>query len=804
MTGKPAALLIPKCDARRCLQLVRLCLVVFLCSSSSAFSSAIKSVALGPIAAVRGDLVSLSVDPVDQSSTIEWWVAGEIVCQKSQCDVDTSRFTPGEYSYYVVVRNSVGIEIAEVRVSAETAPPLYKPKTVNADRVGPNKKSTFVANGQWLIIPRLGLVGASRKSTSNKTAAIHFAEKPVNGRKYRVGVGGSAILRRVGHLEEWILAENSFFMIDDDGVSLLSGSGIWRKLKLADQSVSRSKIYGVNLGASDDQVIVASPTENGKAAVSAEIKNLQGPDVKAVCAGEREILLPSKGKLQLEKSIVCNIGNSTPKDVTESLVSEAFPSWTNKREDVPADRWRAENEKLRLLGPIEKGLDGYVNQAFERGICSDVLDLTGQGGSIEGDVLMKRARCQLVFGLRDDALRNFKSLESAGFDPPLTALMLARIYNQMNDSSKSNDWYKTAYARGYADRSGLSREAVDVARDAGLTRSQLAWLDSVALNEDQTEKLPEAQRMAVTFRKTRPKGAELSLGIFMDTQAIPVNSKEIGSMPNNMRASRGAVGALEGAWWQTMQLTERNGLVARGQHVVRAPTGEKQPPYTISKHDLKIGFISEVGRSDVGDPSARWLLQPSIVMGTGTLGSSRARDRYGWEFDISYVSQRTYSLTLMSDKYLDPNPSDLKDIDIDLYRYTVPGDFSHLDFMLRGKILESGATVSWWVALDYGSVDYRANSLSLLDHDLLRIEFESSLRLSRSMTAQIRSSYEQLTYKQASASSSQSGVQADVSWRFIPLWSGSASVAYEMRDVSNDAVGSWNRLIYGVSVLTDL
>jgi hypothetical protein len=804
MTGNPASLLISQRDAHRYLQIGLLALVLSSFWSLPAFSSAIKTVTLGPISAVRGDVVALSVDPVDQSSVIEWWVGGDIVCQKAQCEVDTTDFTPGEYAYHVVVRNSAGIEIAEVRVSSEAAPPLYKPKTITSERVGPNKKRTFVANGEWLLIPRFGLVGASRKSTSNKTVATDFAEKPVNGRKYRVGLGGSAILRRVGYFEEWILAENSFFMIDGDGVSLLSGSGVWRKLKLREPAVSKSKIYGVIVEAKDDQVIVARPAQQGKSGVRAEIRNLQGPDVNAMCAGDRQLLLPAQSKLQLEKSIICKIEGPTSKDLSSSAVSEAFPSWTNRREVVVADRWRAENEKLRLMGPIDKRLNEYVNQAFDSGTCSDVLDFTGSVSALEDDALMKRAQCQLAFGLLDDSLKNFKSLESAGFDPPLTALMLARAYHQLNDISEALDWYKKAYARGYTDRAGLSREAVNAARDAGLTRSQLAWLDSVALNEDKTEKLPEAQKTAGAFRKNRPKGAELGVGIFMDTQAVPINAKKIDSMPNNMPASRGAVGALQGAWWQTIRLTAQNSLTARGHHSVRWPTAEKQPPYTISKHDLKIGFMSEVGPTDTGDPGGRWLLQPSIIIGTGTLGASRARDRYGWEFDVSYVSERSYSFTLMSDKYLDPNPADLKDVDIDLYRYTVPADFSHLDFILRAKILTPGETFSWWIALYYGSVDYRARSLAGLDHDLVRIEFNSSLRLSRSVTVQVHPRYEQLNSKKLSSNTSEMSVETVTSWRFMPLWSGGASVAYEVRDISDDTVGSWNRLIYGLSVLTDL
>jgi hypothetical protein len=219
---------------------------------------------------------------------------------------------------------------------------------------------------------------------------------------------------------------------------------------------------------------------------------------------------------------------------------------------------------------------------------------------------------------------------------------------------------------------------------------------------------------------------------------------------------------------------------------------------------VKIEFISELGHSDLGGASGRWLLQPAALIGTGTLGASRARERYGWEFDLSYAGERNYSFTLMSDKYLDPNPDGLKDVDIDLYRYTGPGDFSHIDFIFRGKILESGDVFSWSTALYFGSVDYRISSMSSLDHDLLRIEFDSSLKLSRSVTIQVSPRYEQLNYKESSKNSSEIGLEAETIWRFIPLWSGSASVAYEVRDVVDDVVGSWNRLIYGLSISTDL
>jgi hypothetical protein len=134
----------------------------------------------------------------------------------------------------------------------------------------------------------------------------------------------------------------------------------------------------------------------------------------------------------------------------------------------------------------------------------------------------------------------------------------------------------------------------------------------------------------------------------------------------------------------------------------------------------------------------------------------------------------------------------------------VPADFSHLDFILRAKILTPGETSSWWIALYYGSVDYRSRSLAGLDHDLVRIEFDSSFRLSRSVTVQVHPRYEQLNSKTRSTTVSELSVETMTSWRFMPLWSGGASVAYEVRNISNDTVGSWRRLIYGLSLLTDL
>ena len=772
----------------------------------SAHAAAIRSVTQGPVFAVRGDSVVLAVEPSSPDAKVEWWFAEDVICESLRCEFDTSEFTPGEYIYHIVVRDKLGLEVAEVSISTEKAPPLYKPKKLTDVRVGPNKMANFIENGKWLMMPQKGFISTQRKVSPKKTSVINFAEKPIDGRRYRVSHDGLVLLRRVGHQESWIILGGGSFKFEQEKVSLVSGIGVWRKSRVMASPSQGAKVFGVDVETQADQVIVATSNVEDEGLTQKQIRNLQGPAVQVRCPGDRKLELQEKSQIDISESIKCSLSTPDAWSNIEQVLVKSFPWWAMNGDKTEMDRWRMEAETSDLFAKGDNVTDSQIKNAFDAGRCADVLDLVSRFATPSGDATFSRARCQLTFGMRKEALKSLNLLELQKFNPPITAFLMARVYHQSGQFQSALKWYELAHERRYEDRPNLARYAVEAARELGQSRTKLAWLDTVALTENDPQKIPVALQNVSLWRHDRPTGAVLEFGGLMDSQAVPVNSKEVSSMPNKMKASRALVAAFDGTWWSNYVLAKNATLLVSGGHIMRFPTGVRQSAFTVGKHDLRLGLAVDARKpsSEQANWARGWLVQPGVVLGVGMLGSYRVRERFGWEIKLSYSHDKNYSVTFMSDKYLDPAPGGVDIVDIDLQRFTAPGDFSHVDNVIRGEITGASGQYGWTATVDYGRVDYRLPESIGFDHNLSRVMLAASYRVSPAMLLEISPKYTARSYYEAGADESCLELESSIGWRPVPLWMGKFLLTYENRRVSNDPTSSWKRYIYGVSALTDL
>lgn len=779
--------------------------IVLLSFTDRLFASTIKNVVLGPLEVIRGDAVVLSVEPTVSPSTVEWWTHGELVCQTTQCVVDTNRMSPGEYLYHVVVKQDKGLEIAEISILVAKAPPLYKVKKIDSLRMGPNQRNTFVELGQWVIIPRGGLVHSQKKQGQKKSSVVNFIEAASKGVRYRVGHGGTAIVRRVGFLEEWIILGDASFRADDDGLELLSGPGIWRKYESNESRISIAKIFGLSLKSSGSQLILAGALAHSSGTSQMQILNIEGQSVDVDCPEGLKVQIPMKGRLDLQESIHCKISMIDESDNIEEIMTTAFPWWGELHSELPIDRWRVEADHFGLFFAADKLTENQVSESFEGGRCSDVLELSSRFQDLSSNAFFLRTRCQLALGLKTQALKNLHILESRRVDPALVAYLLGRGYHQKKKLDQALYWYQQAKDRRYSNLAELSRYAVHAAQGLGLSIEQLAWLDSAVLSEvDPVKRSSDFENQRV-WRQVRPVGASLEFGLYADSQAVPANSKVIDEMPNETKTSRGLLINMEGDWWANQNVADAAGFFLGGQHKLRLPMGENQTAFAIAEHDLTLGlFFDErpLGAQN-GIRKQSWVLRPAAIIGTATLGTFRVRERLGWEILASYVNEFTYSFTLQSNKYLDPAPGGVDIVDTKLYRLAGPGDFSFIDYVVKLGLASYSDFFDWSAIIDYGRFDYRDADFAGFDHSAWGLKVGLSRRLSATTTLELTPSYRNRLYISPRADEFLFQVMSGLTWHFAPLWRGKLDVSFETRRVSNDPISSWSRHVYGGAVSTD-
>lgn len=784
-----------------------LAVLIFIWGPITCYADAIKAMTVGPVHAVRGDLVTLTVEPSSADSKVEWWFNGDVICESQRCDLDTTEFTPGEYLYHVVVRNNLGVETSSVSIATTSAPPLYKPKKLDALSVGPNKKKSFVQNGAWLMISRQGFITSVLKSPSTrKMPVIHFVEKPVDGRTYAVSRSGLAILRRVGHAEQWIILGGGIFKIDQERFVLLEGSGVWRRIRAGQASGQASRVFGLTIDRSDHQLVVASSGSERSGLKVSQIKNIHGDRVDVTCPGEKRYEFAENSQIDISQAIRCDLSKPESWSELEPILVKIFPWWIQHPKKINMDRWRLEAVVFDLFVRGDRSTESEIKLAFNEGRCADVLDLSSRFLSLNMDILSLKARCQFKFGMRNEAMKSFRDLESNKFEPPFVAFMFARIHHQSGDLEKALEWYEKAYSRGYQDPPSLARFAANAASTAGLSRTKLGWLDTALLTETDPGKRPSDMQNVDLWRKIRPNGARLEFGAFMDSQAIPVNSKELFPMPNHVKTSRAIVTAFDGDWWMSGPISQATDFRIESTHRMRLPTGVRHAPFAVGKHDVHLGLaFEEQSPPDQNTGIKRgWFLQPSFVVGVGTLGSFRTRERYGAELKLRLYGDNVYSLTFRNDKFLDPAPGGVDIVDIDLNRLTAPGDFSHIDSVMCGEILGVQGRYTWGASIEIGRIDYRVPQAIGYDHNLLRMSFKSSLRASPETFLEVTPRYTSRRYYDENTQDTTLELESSIAYRLRPLWMGKAFLGLEKRDVSNDPASSWIRHIYGVSLVTDL
>lgn len=775
-------------------------------------AASIQKITRGPVEVTKGDLITLAVELGNRDAVVEWWLGGDIICTGPVCEVDTGLYSPGEYRYQVVARSADGVEIASVSVSASAAEPLYKPKKVQGLSLGPNAETSIIANGEWIIVPINGLVSYFRKSSGKKSGTIGFAEKASPGLRYKVTPGGMALVRRVGAGEEWLLTEHAAFKFEQSEIAILAGAGIWRRTDKESSPPSSAKIFGTRVQTSHEQLLAVSSSLVKRGVLKSRIRNLEGPPVKALCSKEKEVEVSARAALEINESVECNLLPLQSDQRVAALLVEIFPWWAKDPVSSASDRWRVESKLREIASGTGTEAEKVIQEAFRNERCAEVLDLSGSLHALSSATELSRSRCQFAMGLNEEALKNFMKLDSQAVDPPFVAFLIGRTYHELGRFDLALDWYKEANSRAYEDRVGLSRYAAQAAKDSGLSRQHLKWLDEVTLAETDEKKLKAALKNAEYWRQNRPSGAVAEIGGRMDTQALPFNDKKLSAIPNKVKSSRGLVLDLLAKWWSKSPLAGDVNFTIRGDHEVRWPTGAGQAPFAISKHDASIGFvienfrgISTGGLGSAGELpiSSGWAVQPSIAIGTGYLGSSRVRDRLGWALDLSYINRLFYDLTFESEKYLDPDPNGLDFVDIDLYRYTSQGDFSHFDSVARGKI---GVPIEWGVLgaeLEFRRSDYRVQEFSRLDHDMIDARFWASLQPTRSTMIDIKPSYATVQYAHNGGRESKSSIGVAGLWRAAPLWMFKISANYENRNISTSPENSWVRYVYGTAVATE-
>lgn len=657
------------------------------------------------------------------------------------------------------------------------------------------------------MVSRQGFITSVLKSPSTrKTPVIHFIEKPIDGRTYGVSRGGLAILRRVGHAEQWIILGGGIFKIEQERFVLLEGAGVWRRVRAGQASGQESRVLGLTIDGSNNQLLVASSGHERSGLKVSQIKNIDGDSVKATCPGDQRYEFAENSQIDISQAIRCDLSKPESWSELEPILVKIFPWWIKHPKKIPMDRWRLEATVFDLFLNGDSSTESQIKLAFNDGRCADVLDLSSRFLSPNMDILSLKARCQFSFGMRSEAMKSFSTLESNKFDPPFVAFMFARIHHQSGDLEKALEWYEKAHSRGYQDQSSLARFAAAAASTAGLSRAKLGWLDTALLTETDPSKRPADMQNVDLWRNNRPKGARLEFGAFMDSQAIPVNSKELFPMPNQIETSRAIVTAFDGDWWMSGPISQATDFRIESTHRMRLPTGVRQAPFAVGKHDVHFGLAFEEQSSPDQNTGIKrgWFLQPSFVVGVGTLGSFRTRERYGAELKLRHYGANVYSLTFRNDKFLDPAPGGADIVDIDLNRLTAPGDFSHIDSVMCGEILGVQGSYTWDFLIEIGRVDYRVPEAIEYDHNLLRMSFNSSLRASPETLFELTPRYTFRRYYNVNTHDTTLELDSSIAYRLRPLWMGKAFLGLEKRDVSDDPASSWIRHIYGVSLVTDL
>lgn len=775
-----------------------------------ASGAGIAAMTQGPFALNRGDQIIIDARPVTPSSHVEWWSGGALICDKPRCVIDTSSYTPGEYKYEVIVSDGEGIATAGLSVSANDSPPLYVPKTVNPTPTQVNSGLTVVKNGEWLIVARAGSITTPNARNPSKPTRVDSVGGVLEGAIYSVAGGSQAILRKIGSAEEWLISSGSTFKFRQNAFELLSGQGIWRVLQGSQPTPGVALVAGAQIKTLGSVFLSVTMGQSADGAAKVLARNFEGDKVTLSCAGgapesvdsgsSKVINLGATGACVSLESQAFNAGDPAP------LVRTWSPWWLGKGSPTNADRWRAEwghlkdnrSEALILA-------DALAAQKGRR--CADGLDLVGirqpsAGG--RGTFTRLMGDCQFELGLFAKALATFTELDTSGADPLWAAFMVARSHQMSGHHKLALEWFREAFKRGFEDRSALARYAIEAAVVDENPIERLRWLEVAMIYETDDARYPQDIRDASNWRTYRPWGSVVKGLMFMDSQALPVNSKKISVMPQNAKVSRSLVFGITGDWWTTRHLARDLNLKISGTHDVYVPKESSISFASRSVHEISAEVIAGGDIDERNEPVDRWTGALAGTIGTGLAGGERQRDRMGWSMTVGRPSWSHLSCGIKSDKYLDPKPGGADVIDLDLSLYTGEADHSHLDLAFLVNAAAMNGELSWWLGSEYGTVDYRTGIMDQYDHSLIRLSAKLGWVVSRRVELFMDPEFLSRTFKDNGGTDQSTGAHVGARLMVAPLWNLIVDTAIENRAVSKDETSSWSRLIYGIGLSAEL
>jgi len=778
--------------------------------SGKAFSAGITAMTQGAFALNRGDQIVIEAQPSSPNSRVEWWSGGELICEQSRCVIDTSSYTPGEYKYEVIVSDGEGIATAGLSVSATDSPPLYVPKTVNPPVQGQISGLTVVKNGEWMIVARAGAITTPNARNPINPIRVISVSSVIDGAVYSVSGGSQAIARRIGFNEQWLISSGSSFKFRQNSFELLSGQGIWRVLQSDRVTSSIARVAGAEIRSSGDVFLGVSVGQSGEGAGRVLVRDFEGDKVTLSCAGG------AAESLERRSSKVVNLGNS---GVCISIDSQVFnagdpapmirawsPWWIGRSAPTSADRWRAEWGLLK--DSRSEGLilaDALAAQKSRR--CADALDLAGVrvfGAADRGKFIRLQGDCQFDLGLYARSLATFIELGASGADPAWAAFMIARSHQMSGHHKLALQWFRESLKRGFEDKISLARFAVQASISDENSIERLRWLEVASIYETDDTRYPRDFQDVAVWRAHRPSGSVVKGLMFMDSQALPVNSKKISVMPQNSKMSRSLVFGATGDWWTTRPLSNDLNFIVSGSHDLFIPKESSISFASRSVQEVSAGFAMGGDVDEGYRPVDRWTGRLLGRLGTGLSGGERQRDRMGWSATVGRPSWNNLTFGLKSDKFLDPKPGGADVIDLDLNRYTGEADHSHLDLIFLIKASAASGIYLWSVDGEYGNVDYRTGVMDQFDYSLIKLSAKLGWAVARRVQLFLDPEFMSRAYKDGGGTDQTTGAHLGARVLASPLWTVIVDAAMENRAVSKDQTSSWSRLIYGLGVAAEI
>ena len=543
----------------------------------------------------RGDKVTLRVATSGESPVIEWWREGRIACRSSSCLIDTTTFSPGTTQFDVIIEDGVGVAISRIVISAADAPPLYMPKNLLPEIELPSIQPAVIPNGHWLIIERYGGISYINSGRSKEVIQSSKFEPSSQEATYSVAAGGAGIVRRVGMPEQVLVFPAAQFTIKNDRFELLSGRALWRTSPVNSNEVSQLAISGGLVDVGGPSLIgleVGFITRNES---RANIHNFQATMLQINCPGKSKLSSIAKGRagvLILNPDSSCKqVDSDTFKaDDLSAWIAMWSPWWITDQMYGPVDRWRSDSLLFRSPRPLAERL-AEAQKLKTQTNCADTLDLLTARPSMDSrspDVMRLVGYCQLDLGMSSKSLMTFADLNARNIDPAWSAFMMGRAYQSLNRHELALHWFGQARARGYTPASDLGRLAIVSAEQLKDGLEKLRWLEVIWREEGDASRKVADQDSYLQWRSQRPGGGVVSGSLYMDTQAVPLNTKTSKAMPIVIKASRSPVVAVEGSWWSDQQLSSNVTLRLNGNHDYRSPSAASLSFASSSLHDLGV------------------------------------------------------------------------------------------------------------------------------------------------------------------------------------------------------------------------